>query len=252
MERWTTRSLPTGSSPTAVRPSTWAATGSRQRPRAAAGTKQPPELPRHRHHPADGSLRGWLGGSPPDANYHLEFFASAGSRPRWFGRGPGIPGLARGDHRQPGPGRLRRAVRPPAGRPSSRPRRPTRTATRRRSRPCAGPLSRRPPGYFVDRPGQPLVFSAASGDAIAVQDPGVGPLDPAWDLTLSVPAGTLTLSHRGLAGSGDGTGSLPYRGRCRRSTRRWRPEIHTGAGVARQSALGLTAGSEGAAALQAR
>ena len=38
-------------------------------------------------------------------------------------------------------------------------------------------------------PGQPLVFSAASGDGIALQDPDAGPLDPAWDLTLSVRPG---------------------------------------------------------------
>ena len=46
-----------------------------------------------------------------------------------------------------------------------------------------------------------------------MQDPDAGPLDPAWDLTLSVSAGTLTLSSTaGLTGSGDGTGSLSYSG----------------------------------------
>ena len=40
-----------------------------------------------------------------------------------------------------------------------------------------------------------------------------GPLDPVWNLTLSVTAGTLTLSSTaGLTGSGDGTGSLSYSG----------------------------------------
>ena len=58
-----------------------------------------------------------------------------------------------------------------------------------------------------------MIFSAASGDGIALQDPEAGPLDPAWDLTLSVAAGTLTLSTTaGLTGSGDGTGSLSYSG----------------------------------------
>ena len=62
-------------------------------------------------------------------------------------------------------------------------------------------------------PGQPLIFSAASGDGIAIQDPDAGPLDPTWNLTLSVSAGTLTLSSTaGLTGSGDGTGSLSYSG----------------------------------------
>ena len=46
-----------------------------------------------------------------------------------------------------------------------------------------------------------------------MQDPDAGPLNPAWDLTLSVAAGTLTLSSTaGLTGSGDGTGSLSYSG----------------------------------------
>src|SRR5262249_49441099 len=62
-------------------------------------------------------------------------------------------------------------------------------------------------------PGQPFVFSAASGDGIALQDPDAGPLVPEWHLTLSVPAGTLTLSQTaGLTGSGDGTRSLTYSG----------------------------------------
>src|SRR5262249_47977044 len=60
-------------------------------------------------------------------------------------------------------------------------------------------------------PGQPL--ASASGEALSLQDPDAGPLDPAWDLTLSVSAGTLRLSRTaGLTGSGDGTGSLSYRG----------------------------------------
>ena len=62
-------------------------------------------------------------------------------------------------------------------------------------------------------PGQPETLSAASGDGISLQGPYEGPLNPAWDLTLSVAAGTLTLSTTaGLTGSGDGTGSLSYSG----------------------------------------
>ena len=62
-------------------------------------------------------------------------------------------------------------------------------------------------------PGQPVIFSAASGDGIALQDPDAGPLDPAWDLTLSVATGTLTLSGTaGLTGSGDGTGIAALQG----------------------------------------
>src|SRR5262249_9737124 len=63
-------------------------------------------------------------------------------------------------------------------------------------------------------PGTSLVFSAATGDALTLRDPDAGPLDPTWDLTLSVEAGGLTLSGTaGLTGSGDGTGTLEYQGK---------------------------------------
>jgi hypothetical protein len=62
-------------------------------------------------------------------------------------------------------------------------------------------------------PGQPLIFSTAGGDGISVRDPDAGSLDPAWDLTLSVGAGTIWLPRTdGLVGSGNGTGTLHYRG----------------------------------------
>jgi hypothetical protein len=52
-----------------------------------------------------------------------------------------------------------------------------------------------------------------SGDGIAIQDPDAGLLNLAWNLTLSVAAGSLTLaSTAGLTGSGNGTGSLSYSG----------------------------------------
>lgn len=61
--------------------------------------------------------------------------------------------------------------------------------------------------------GHPLVFSAVAGDGLTLVDHEDGPFDPEWDLTLSVPAGTLALSRTdGLVGSGDGTGTLHYRG----------------------------------------
>src|SRR5262249_41987695 len=62
-------------------------------------------------------------------------------------------------------------------------------------------------------PDRALSFSTTSDDAIAIQDPDAGPLDPSWNLTLSVGAGTLTLgATTDLTGSGDGTGSLSYSG----------------------------------------
>ena len=60
-----------------------------------------------------------------------------------------------------------------------------------------------------------LTFSAASGDAISLDDQAAGPLGSLslWDLSLSVAVGTLTLSSTaGLVGTGDGTGTLHYRG----------------------------------------
>ncbi len=61
--------------------------------------------------------------------------------------------------------------------------------------------------------GQPGMFSSASGDGIAIEDPDAGPLEPAWDLTLSVTEGSLVFSSlSGLTGSGDGTGMLQYSG----------------------------------------
>src|SRR5262249_44006881 len=59
----------------------------------------------------------------------------------------------------------------------------------------------------------PAGFSTTSGDGIVLRDPDAGPLDPVWNLTLSVPVGTLTLSTTaGLVGAGDGTGSADFRG----------------------------------------
>ncbi len=66
---------------------------------------------------ADGGLEGWLGGSTPDTTFRIDLFASAGYRPRRRGRGAGLPRVAGGDDRRPGPGRLRRPVHPPAGLP---------------------------------------------------------------------------------------------------------------------------------------
>ncbi len=60
---------------------------------------------------------------------------------------------------------------------------------------------------------QPLTLATMSGDGIAIQDLDTGPFNPTWKLTISVSAGTLTLSTTaGLSGSGDGTGTLSYSG----------------------------------------
>src|SRR5262249_23262994 len=62
-------------------------------------------------------------------------------------------------------------------------------------------------------PGQSGILSTSSGDAIVLRQASAGPFDPEWGMTLSGSAGTLTLSGTdGLVGSGDGTGTLDYRG----------------------------------------
>ena len=143
-----------------------------------------------------------------------------------------------------------------AGRPAHRHRHRHRPAGQhlRGLGPAPGHPRRRPTRVLGDRPGQPLIFSAASGDGIALQDPDAGPLDPAWDLTLSVTAGTLTLSSTaGLAGSGDGTGSLSYRGSLSALDAALASLTYTPApGFQGSLVLGLTAGSEGASSLQSQ
>src|SRR5262249_38885627 len=72
------------------------------------------------------------------------------------------------------------------------------------------------PAYSVPRVSGPsLVFSAATDNRLALDDTSAGPLSSQadWDLSLSVTAGTLTLSGTaGLSGTGNGTGVLHYRG----------------------------------------
>src|SRR5262249_28432634 len=71
-----------------------------------------------------------------------------------------------------------------------------------------------PTGLVRLFPGQSTIFSSAMGNAIILRDPEAGPFDLTWDLTLSVTAGSLALSTTdGLAGFGDGTGTLHYAGR---------------------------------------
>ena len=111
--------------------------------RTAPGTEQPSELPDHRHdrrRPAPG-----LAGRQ-HARHDLphRFLRQRRLLARRFGRGRGLPRLAGGDDRQPGPGRpsTSRSPRRPGCR-SSRPRPPTPRATPPKSRPSAGRRCRR-------------------------------------------------------------------------------------------------------------
>jgi len=160
-----------------------------------------------------GQLQGWLNGSTPDTSFHIEFFASADYGTGGSGEAEQYLGSLEVTTDGQGQAVFDVPYSPPAGLPTV-----TATATDPEGNTSEVTSLRRataqaPPQSVRRVPGQPLIFSATAGDAIALGDPDAGPLDPAWNLTLSVAAGTLTLSsNAGLAGSGDGTGSLSYRG----------------------------------------
>jgi hypothetical protein len=203
---------------------------------------------------ADGSLRGWLGGSRPDAKYHLEIFASASFASDGSGEAQQFLGSLEVTTDSNGQARFDVPFAAPPDLPII-----TATATDPQGNTSEVSAQRQdtldvPTRALLDRPGQPLVFSSASGDDIAVQDPGVGPLDPAWDVTLSVTAGTLTLSTTaGLSGSGDGTGSLSYRGSLSAIDAALASLTYTPApGFQGGLVLDLTAGSDGASSLRSQ
>ena len=162
---------------------------------------------------ADGQLRGSLSGSAPDTSFHLEFFASSGYGPGGAGEAEDYLGSLEVTTDAGGQAVFNVPYSPPAILPTV-----TATATDPQGNTSEVSAQRRaavqaPTQIIRQVPGRPVIFSSTSGDAIALQDPDAGPLDPAWDLTLSVSAGTLALSGTaGLVGSGDGTDSLHYRG----------------------------------------
>ena len=162
---------------------------------------------------ADGSLQGWLGGSTPDTTFRIDVFASAEYGPG--GAGEAQDDLGSLDVTTDATGQVSFAVpfAAPAGLPIV-----TATATDPLGNTSELSAVRRdtlqaPTQPLLMVPGGPLVFSTASGDGIELLDPDAGPLDPEWNLALSVSVGTLTLaSTAGLTGSGDGSGSLSYSG----------------------------------------
>jgi hypothetical protein len=162
---------------------------------------------------ANGQLEGRLWGSLPDTTFRVDIFASAAYNADESGEAEDYLGSM--EVTTDASGQLVFAVpfTAPAGLPFI-----TATATDPQGNTSEVSALRRaalrlPSGSIRVVPDQGLNFATASGDRIAIQDPDAGPLDPAWDLTLSVGAGTLTLpSTAGLTGSGNGTGSLSYRG----------------------------------------
>ncbi len=162
---------------------------------------------------SDGQVEGWLGGSTPDTTFRLDLFASAGYGPGGAGEAQDYLGSLEVTTDATGRASFIEPFTVPAGLPII-----TGTATDPQGNTsefsALRPAVLQAPEQSVHvTPGQPLIFSTASGDGIAIQDPDAGPLSPVWSVTLSVSAGTLTLSSTaGLTGSGEGTGSLSYSG----------------------------------------
>jgi hypothetical protein len=162
---------------------------------------------------ADGALQGWLGGSRPNTSFHLEFFASAAYGSNDAGEAEDYLGSLEVITDGNGQAVFNIPVTPPAGLAVI-----TVTATDPDGN-TSEVSSLRSASWQVPTnaagvvPGTPLVFSPENGNGIALDDPQAGPLDPMWDLTLSVPTGTLSLSETtGLSGTGDGTSTLRFRG----------------------------------------
>jgi Concanavalin A-like lectin/glucanases superfamily/FG-GAP-like repeat len=162
---------------------------------------------------AAGGLEGWLGGATPDSTYRIDLFASAG-----YGSGGGGEAqdyLGSLDLTTDGQGQVAFAV--PFTAPDGL---PVITATATDALGDTSEVSavrttalQAPTQPLRVAPGQPLTFSASSADAVLLQDIEAGPLDPIWEMTVSVPVGVLTLSNlTGVVGSGSGTGTLQYQG----------------------------------------
>ena len=169
---------------------------------------------------ADGRLEGWLGGSLPDTAFRIELFAGSSYGPGGAGEAEDFLGSLNVTTDGTGQAVFDIPFTPPANLPIV-----TATATDPQgntSEVSAGRAGDPGSPHSVPAllPGQPqLVFPAGSGDGIALR-PNAGPVDPRGGLTVSVSTGTITLSTTtGLTGSGDGTGSLSYRGRFRSSMR---------------------------------
>ncbi len=162
---------------------------------------------------ADGRRSGWLYASTPNTAYRIEVFASATYGPGGTGMAQAFLGALEVTTDDSGEAIFDIPFAAPTDQPVV-------TATATDTDGNTSEISTRrqgvldtPSQWIRISPGQPLVFSAATSESITLEDPEVGPLDPAWDLTLSVPLGNLALSTTaGLVGTGNGTGTLEYRG----------------------------------------
>jgi hypothetical protein len=161
---------------------------------------------------ADGQLQGGLWGSSPDTTFHIDVFASAADNSDGSGEAQDYLGSLEVTTDTSGQVVFTVPFTAPAGLPIIR---ATATDPQGNTSEVSAlrPSTVQAPAGVHLVPGHSLTFSATAGDTIAMQDPDAGPLDPTWDVTLSVSAGTLQMSSTaGLIGSGDGTGTLNYRG----------------------------------------
>ncbi len=150
---------------------------------------------------AGGGLEGWLSGSTPDTTFRIDVYASTDLGPGGAGEAQDYLGSLQVTTDSQGQSVFDVPFTAPAGLPIV-----TATATDPQGNTSElGALRRAtvemPAQSLRLVPGQTPIFSTATGDEIALQDPDAGPLDPAWDLTLSVGEGTLALSSlAGLVG----------------------------------------------------
>jgi hypothetical protein len=162
---------------------------------------------------AGGQLQGRLAGSASEMTFRIDVFASAAYNADGSGEAEDYLGSLEVTTDGQGQVRFDIPFAAPAGLPIL-----TATATDPQGNTSEVTALRRatlqaPTGPIRVVPDQPSILATASGEGIAIRDPDAGPLDPAYNLTLSVGAGTLTLpSTSGLTGSGNGTGSLAYSG----------------------------------------
>src|SRR5262249_32888505 len=202
----------------------------------------------------DGRLRGWLGSHSPDTPFRIEFFASAAYGPAGSGEAEDFLGALAVTTDARGQAVFDVPFTPPTGLPIV-----TATATAPQGAPSEVSALRQgsfqvPTQAARVVPGRPLIFSISSADAIGLQDPQAGPFDLMWDLTVSVSTGTLTLSGTaGLTGSGDGTGSLSYRGPLSALDAALAGMTYTPpTGFQGNATITLTASSSGAGPVQSR
>jgi hypothetical protein len=200
-----------------------------------------------------GQLEGWLGGSLPDTPFLIDFFASATYAPGGEGEAEDFLGSMEVTTNNQGQVAFEVPFTPPAGLPVV-----TATATDPDGNTSEVSALRQatfqvPANFAHVTLGQPLLFSATAGDTLALEDPDAGPLDPVWDLTLSVPTGTLELSNLSdLAGTGNGSGALSYTGPLSAIDAALETLSFTAPpGFYGVTSLSLSATSEGAAAVQA-